>query len=72
MLGRVFSGADVLLSWGVGVAYLSAGVLVASLGPRAVFALVGSGRMLVLLWTLRLRGADLRAQRTRAFLAQGA
>lgn len=51
LMGRVFGVKDALMSWAFGVAFLSAGAIVALVGTRELFLLAGAGAALVWLVT---------------------
>jgi MFS family permease len=56
LLGRVFGIKDAVLSTALGVAFLTAGVLVSLIGTRELIAVAGGGALVVwLLASLRLR-----------------
>jgi MFS family permease len=47
LLGRVFGLKDTLCSWGFCAAFLGAGAVLATAGPRALFVIAGAGALLV-------------------------
>jgi hypothetical protein len=48
LMARVFSVKDTLHSWAFGVAFISAGTVIALLGTRELFVIAGGAALLVL------------------------
>jgi MFS family permease len=58
LLGRVFGVVDAATAWGFGIAFVSAGALIAALGVRGVLGIAGLGTTLTgVLATIALRRA---------------